>query len=263
MKAKAPTGKATSDDSGTTWAGLSLGQRAAVFLQVFEYLAKNHGAEMSKRFWEFRAAHAKEIAAQDAEYEAAKKKAELKQYAEDGTFSDACVAKYLTAYHAGQIRFDFFDVAAPENELFSALHWCVVTNSPKELHGLAEAVRRVHGRSEGEGKSFKFCDAKPGLAKLVTECEKLALTSLGEGESLPTTKDQTIASGLSETVVKEVRKAFGVPPGKRGPKPKPQRPTVKKVSFKQVEADVAESTKQFWAKRKKGGKQNRSDGPPA
>jgi hypothetical protein len=173
-----------------------------------------------------------------------------------GTPIEEKVANYLEAYHMGQFQMpDFSDGRYPQNEILAVFHWCLVNNVPDGLKGIAIAIPRVHKRAEGERKSFSLMDANPGLVKLVAECIKLGSSSNAEGESAPTTKDQTISSGLSETVVKDVRRAFGVPPGRRGPKPKSHlsapKPPVSNVSLKIL---VNEGTEHFWSKRKKKSK---------
>ena len=173
-----------------------------------------------------------------------------------GTPIEEKVANYLEAYHRGRFQMpDFSDGRYPQNEILAVFHWCLVNNVPDGLKGIAIAIPRVHKRAEGERKSFSLMDANPGLVKLVAECIKLGSSSNAEGESAPTTKDQTISSGLSETVVKEVRRAFGVPPGRRGPKPKSHllapKPPVSDVSLKILTKKIDEGTEHFWSKRKK------------
>jgi hypothetical protein len=146
------------------------------------------------------------------------------------------------------------------NTLINQFMACVILGDCKRIHRIAEAVKKAHERMRVASR-VSTKDAKPELAGLVAECKKYALPSLAEGESVPTTKDQTIRSGYSETVVKEVRRAYGLPPDKRGPKPKAAKPTVQIVSTKNLKAAVTAGAKQFWAKRKKRAKPGGSNRP--
>ncbi len=127
----------------------------------------------------------------------------------------------------------------------------VVKNQPLVIRRLADAVERVHKRIRVEGDKVELIPAKPGLKKLVEECMELSHKTPSEDQPLPSTRDQTLSSGLSDTVVKEVRAAYDVQRGKRGPKPRAPKPVAKKVTQKGLSADVSEGFKHFQDKRKK------------
>ena len=127
----------------------------------------------------------------------------------------------------------------------------VVNNDHKAIRRLEEAVKRVHKRFRVDGDEVQFIPAKLGLKKLVEECQQLSHRSPEQGVSIPSTLDQTISSGLSETLVKEVRAAYDVREGKRGPKPKAPKVPVIKASFKALAAEVSKGFEHFRNRRKK------------
>ena len=124
---------------------------------------------MSLNYWKHRDAHRETIERKEAEVQAAKRKADFERKAKQGTFPEKLVSDYLMAHHHGKMNlpdciYDF----TPEGNLFAAIHLCVVQNRSKDLRGIAEAVRRVHERTKGEGKAFTVKPANPALAAVVS-----------------------------------------------------------------------------------------------
>ena len=202
---------------GKTWAQLSAKEKFTLFFTGLEVARTRPGFldAVSKRFWEHRDAHRKEIEAQEAEWRVAKKKADFQRKVRYGTFAANLVADYLMAFRKGEMNLpDCFFEGTPEGRLLAAVHWCVIQNRPNDLRSIAEAVGRVHARAEGEGKDFKVKPAKPIHA---------AVAAIPAGGTLSTKAREIIQSvaesgsgAMSERTARRLLEAFGIKPAPRG-----------------------------------------------
>jgi len=214
---------------GKTLAQFSPKQRVLWALRAMECFASRAAADPS--LWckfatdleEHEKTHAREIAERHSESQAAKKKVDFERKAEFGTRFDEAVAHYRTAFEAGRIRLpDIWDASAPENWLIWAFHWSVVNNYPNDIRKIADAVRRVHKRAEGEGAAFKVKPAKPILA---------AINKIPVGGTLPTKIREIIETAkelgaeqntegnvpsLSDRNARRIRDIRGMKPAMRG-----------------------------------------------
>jgi hypothetical protein len=230
MAKKMPSGL---PKAGTTFGKLSPDQQAlflAGFIEALSNVAPSFWDDMPERLEKYKKTHAKEIAARDAEQKAANQRAEFELKARYGTSWDEYVANYLVAFHAGRIRMpNILDNASPENELIWAFHWSVVNNFPNDLRKIAEAVRRVHRKAEGEGTTFKVKPAKPIHAE-VASVPAGGTLSVKTREIIETARElgarRNEAGGLagySERNVRRIRAALGMKPAKRGrPRKRPK-----------------------------------------
>jgi hypothetical protein len=199
-----------------SWADLSNKQRFIVFFQLAEIACKDPAflEKASLRYWKNRGADRKQIARKEVEARAAKKKSDFTQKALHGTYADELIANYLVAYNGRQIELpDSIYDGKPEGELFAAIHFCIVQNRSTELRSIADAVRRVHARAEGEGNTFRVRPAKPGQA---------VVARMPIGGTLPTRAreiKQLVAEAgdeISDTTARRIIACLGIEPARRG-----------------------------------------------
>ena len=210
---------------------VQLSPKQAVSLALLAMDTFQSRAAADPSFWgkfaadseKYKKKHAKEIAAQYAERQAAQRKTEFTRKAAYGTRFDEAVAHYLTASEAGRIRLpDIWDDSAPENWLIWAFHWSVVNNYPTGLRRIADAVRRVHKRTQGNGAGFKVKPVKPIHATVAaisaggtlrTKTREIVETVVESGAEL---NEEGNVPGLSERNARRIGKILGLQPAKRG-----------------------------------------------
>ena len=239
-------------------------------------LVPPHVAKLKKAAAAFQSLDAKtredaRVAYTKAVLKKAEVRAKKRHDAEHGSagWFDQEIAYYLEELHSGKSKNPTMPECAedrandPTAAEYLSFHFlkAVAENDPNAIRKISDAVKRVHRRRIDE--NHRIADVKPDKAKLVRECREIGLTPRGKRKPVPTTLDQTISSGLPETEVKEIRRAFDVPHDKRGPKPKMKKQTVGIVSLMKQKADIALGAKLFWRKRKGDKITQRSNGPRA
>ena len=150
--------------------------------------------------------------------------ARFRQFAENGSISrfDQDIADFLEDLHTGKIKAPSMPEYAddPNNNATSAdfvafpFLQAVAENDWKTIRRISDAVKRVHARASGEGKTFKIAPGNPKHAQLLVSARK---------EGVPSSVKET--AKLAETVgiknadpkdMRRIHKGIGGKTGKVG-----------------------------------------------
>lgn len=151
----------------------------------------------------------------------------FRQFAENGSVSrfDQDIAYFLEDLHAGKIKAPSMPEYAddPEKDPTSAdfvayrFLKAVADNDPKTIRRISDAVKRIHARASGDGKTFKIAPGNRKHTQLLARVRKTGV---------PSTVKET--AGLAETVgiknadqkdIRRIHKGLGGKTGKVGRPP--------------------------------------------